>query len=73
MESEIHVPLTKILHLVPGIRNTRRQIQNPRLDWIPLHEVKYRGIMHGILESGRKPSKRVGHLNLFLVNEKKNV
>lgn len=27
-------------------------------------------VMYGILQCGRKPSKRVGHLNLFLVNEK---
>ena len=25
---------------VPGIRNPRRGIQNPRLSWIPLHETK---------------------------------
>ena len=25
---------------VPGIRNTKREIQNPRLSWIPLHEAR---------------------------------
>ena len=27
----------RIRNPVPGVRNARRQIQNPRLSWIPLH------------------------------------
>ena len=38
LESKFHWP--RIWNTVPGIRNPRRGIQNPRLSWIPLSGVK---------------------------------
>ena len=37
LESGIQVPLAKNRNSVPGIRNPRLGIQDPRLSWIPLH------------------------------------
>ena len=53
LESRIQVPLTETGMQLPGIWNPQREIQNPRLPWIPFHGAGHRVNINLVNQHGR--------------------